>query len=39
MPAQLGQGLLAGVIIDADHTTVYTENPGDGASVHPRCGY
>jgi hypothetical protein len=37
--SQLGQGLLAGVIIDADHTTVYTENPGDGASVHPRCGY
>jgi hypothetical protein len=37
--AQLGQPLLAGVIIDANQTTVYTENPADGTTVLPRCGY
>lgn len=37
--ARLGRNALAGVIIDADHTTVYTENPGDGTTVLPRCFY
>lgn len=37
--AQLGQGLLSGIIIDANQTTIYTENPSDGTTVLPRCGY
>lgn len=30
---------LSGVIIDYDKTTVYTENPSDGTTSLPRCGY
>jgi len=37
--SRLGLGLLVGVVIDANQTTVYTENVGDGNSVFPRCGY
>lgn len=35
----LGRDQLSGVIIDANQTTVYSENPGDGTSSFPRCGY
>lgn len=37
--SQLGQPLLAGVVIDANQTTVYTEDRSDGTTVLPRCGY
>jgi hypothetical protein len=37
--AQLGHSLLSGVIIDADQTTIYTENPGDNPVILTRCGY
>ena len=36
---RLGRNPLAGVIIDANQTTVYSENPGDGTTTFPRCGY
>jgi hypothetical protein len=34
-----GRDQLAGVIIDANRTTVYTEIPGDSPTAFPRCGY
>ena len=37
--SQRGQNLIAGVIIDANQTTVYSENPGEGTTTFPRCGY
>jgi hypothetical protein len=37
--AQLRQDQLAGVVIDADRTTVYTETPGEKPVPLPRCGY
>lgn len=37
--AELGQDQLAGVVIDADRTTVFTEAPGEKPVSLPRCGY
>jgi hypothetical protein len=37
--ALLGRNWLAGVIIDANQTTVYSENASEGTSPLPRCGY
>jgi hypothetical protein len=39
LQAALGRDQLAGVIIDANQTTVYTENTSDGTTTLPRCGY
>jgi len=36
---QPGSAQLSGVIIDANQTTVYTENTADGNTPFPRCGY
>lgn len=35
----LGRNPLAGVIIDANQITVYSENSSDGTAVFPRCSY
>jgi hypothetical protein len=35
----LGQTPVVGVIIDANQTTGYTENPSDGSEPYRRCGY
>lgn len=35
----VGRDQLSGVIIDANQTTVYSENPGDGTTSFPRCVY
>lgn len=37
--SQRGQNLIAGVIINANQTTVYSEDPGEGTTTFPRCGY
>jgi hypothetical protein len=37
--AATGRDLLVGVVIDANQSTVYTENPGDGYASRRRCAY